>query len=240
MKKVFLFDIDGTLTPPRQKIDKDFAGFFLQFARDHIVYLTTGSDYDKALEQVGEEIIAACCGVFTCCGNEFWEADKLVYERSYYPSPSLVSFLNNCLNESDYPTQTGNHIEYRKGMINFSVVGRNATLQERKAYHLWDSEAGEREAIANRILMESEKFGDVDVSIGGEISMDIYPRGRDKSQSVATVRQLHSLPIVFMGDKLGENGNDLPAAKALREGDMACWVNGWEMTKLLIESHREK
>ena len=44
-------------------------------------------------------------------------------------------FLDQCLYESDWPTLTGLHIEERCGMINFSVVGRNADSIDRKAYY---------------------------------------------------------------------------------------------------------
>ena len=239
MKKVYLFDIDGTLTPPRQKMDPDFARIFLQFARDNIVYLSTGSDRPKALEQVGWAVFNACRGVFTCCGNEFWEGEKLVYEREFYPGIRLVNFLKDCVEKSNFPVKTGRHLEYRKGMLNFSVVGRNATQEQRARYAEWDARKHEREEIAYTILAEQDHFGKIDVSIGGEISIDIYPVGRDKSQSVKTARQLHSLPIVFVGDKMIPNGNDFPAMKALGEGDLACEVSNWQQTKLLIESGLE-
>jgi len=241
MKKVYLFDIDGTLTPPRQKMDPDFARIFLQFARDNIVYLSTGSDRPKALEQVGWAVFNACRGVFTCCGNEFWEGEKLVYEREFYPGIRLVNFLKDCVEKSNFPVKTGRHLEYRKGMLNFSVVGRNATHEQRAQYAEWDARKHEREEIAYTILAERGRFGEVDVSIGGEISIDIYPVGRDKSQSVETARQLHSLPIVYVGDKMSPNGNDFPAVKALIGlEDEAHSVSSWQQTKLLIESELEK
>ena len=51
--KKFIFDVDGTLTPSRGKIDPDFLQFMLYFAGINDVYLVTGSDRDKTLEQVG-------------------------------------------------------------------------------------------------------------------------------------------------------------------------------------------
>ena len=124
-------------------------------------------------------------------------------------------------------------------MLNFSVVGRNATLDQRAAYMEWDERKKERWSIALTLLADKQEFGDIDVSVGGEISIDIYPRGKDKSQAVEKVRQLHGLPIVFMGDRMGPNGNDYPAAKALKSGDTACQVENWKMTKLLIKQEME-
>ena len=239
MKKVYLFDIDGTLTPPRQKMDENFAEFFLPFAKENIVYLATGSDIEKAREQIDKRILMMCRGVFVCSGNEFWEQDTKIYSNEFYPRPKLVTFLEKCIEDSGYHTKTGNHLEYRNGMLNFSVVGRNATLEQRGSYAEWDKRKQERWTIALSLLADKESFGDIDVSVGGEISIDIYPRGKDKSQAVEKVRQLHGLPIVFMGDKMGPNGNDYPAAKALKSGDTACQVENWKMTKLLIKQEME-
>ena len=60
----FIFDVDGTLTPSRQEIDGDFAVFFGNFCAEHDVYLVTGSDKEKTIEQIGEEIYIALLNVF--------------------------------------------------------------------------------------------------------------------------------------------------------------------------------
>ena len=240
MKKVYVFDIDGTLTPPRQRMDENFAEFFLPFAKENIVYLATGSDIEKAREQVDKRVLTLCRGVFACSGNEFWERGKRVYSHEFQPHPQLVTFLERCVEESDFPLKTGKHFEHRPGMLNFSVVGRNATLEERARYHEWDERKRERMSIAITILAQPKEFRNVDVSIGGEISIDIYPKGKDKSQAVNMVREIHGLPIVFMGDKMGPNGNDFPAARALKAGDTACQVENWQMTELLIRKELEK
>mgnify|MGYP000686652846 CR=1 FL=1 len=56
IEKHFIFDVDGTLTPSRGEIDHDFAVFFSTFCAENNVYLVTGSDRDKTIEQIGEEI----------------------------------------------------------------------------------------------------------------------------------------------------------------------------------------
>ena len=52
MQRIFMFDIDGTLTPARQQMTEEFTKFFLGFCKDNVVYLVTGSDHSKVLEQV--------------------------------------------------------------------------------------------------------------------------------------------------------------------------------------------
>ena len=52
----FIFDVDGTLTPSRKKINPQFALWFLYFSQNNTVSLVTGSDNPKTLEQIGPEI----------------------------------------------------------------------------------------------------------------------------------------------------------------------------------------
>ena len=55
----YVFDVDGTLTPSRKKIDPDFLSFMLDFADKYNVYFVTGSDRDKTLEQIGLDLYNA-------------------------------------------------------------------------------------------------------------------------------------------------------------------------------------
>ena len=52
MKK-FIFDVDGTLTDSRQQIDLSFEAYMIKFCCKYDVYLVTGSDRAKTIEQVG-------------------------------------------------------------------------------------------------------------------------------------------------------------------------------------------
>ena len=55
-KIAYAFDVDGTLTPSRGIIDKGFEKYFLEFCKNNKVFLITGSDHEKTIEQVGIEI----------------------------------------------------------------------------------------------------------------------------------------------------------------------------------------
>ena len=64
----FIFDVDGTLTLSRGKIDNDFAVFLSRFLFQKDVYLVTGSDKEKTIEQIGEEIYSLAKRVYNCSG----------------------------------------------------------------------------------------------------------------------------------------------------------------------------
>ena len=63
-KVKYIFDVDGTLTPSRQQIDFDFLNFLLDFANRNDVYLVTGSDRPKTIEQIGKDLYFACKRVY--------------------------------------------------------------------------------------------------------------------------------------------------------------------------------
>jgi len=220
----FVFDVDGTLTASRQRIDPEFAEWFLRFVKNNTVYLASGSDYAKTLEQVGEKICNAVAGVFSCAGNAFYVAGQEQYANPLELTPDELSRLNRLLDESLFPVRTGQHIEMRPGLCNFSVVGRGATLEQRRSYVLYDSQVHERQAIAHTI---NRQFPRLEATVAGETGVDIYLRGRDKSQIADRVA-----PFVFFGDKIEPGGNDYTIA--LRAA-VYFKVSSWQETFNLLK-----
>ena len=227
----WVFDVDGTLTPSRGRIDPAFKEFFLQFQKNNKTYIVTGSDYDKSLEQLGPEILAAAKMVFSCCGNEVRIGNLITYQSPWKPSLELLDELARLLEQSKYPVKTGKHVEVRTGLVNFSIVGRNADKDQRKAYVEYDKLAGERESLAARL---SVTFPDLEVGIAGETGLDIYEAGANKAQ---ILKHFTERPIIFFGDKTRPGGND---------HDLACvadlthavddWEHTWELMKMLTSS----
>lgn len=218
MKNVFLFDVDGTLTPARQQMKSAFKKFFLKWSKDKIYYLITGSDLRKTEYQVPDNIISDARGVFTCMGNVLHVDGKKIYENTFEAPPHLLNYLNRCLEKTGYVLRTGNHIEARPGMINFSIVGRNASHMQREGYYTYDCRVKEREDIANFI---NENFKDeIEASIGGKISIDIYPAGNHKGQAFQWIHHKLGTRHVhynFFGDQALPGGNDWDLVKEMEK-----------------------
>ena len=209
---VFIFDVDGTLTPARKSIAPEFCKFFEEWITGKEVYLASGSDMSKLREQLPEGILHGVKGVYASCGNEYYVKDNIFYKNVFEPPRELVLMLNDHINnKSEYQKRYGNHIEHRSGMLNFSVVGRNAPDKERLKYYKWDCAAKEREALARQI---ESVFPDIEATVGGQISIDIYPKGKDKSQ---ILKDLNYNRYVFFGDKQQPGGNDHSLAMAIRK-----------------------
>ena len=228
MRNKFIFDVDGTLTPSRQQIDDKFREYMIDFAEKHDVYLVTGSDYGKTVEQCGIELIMTVKRIYNCSGNDVWESGNNVYTNEWRIPDEAEAWLREELALSKFPLRTGLHFEDRPGMCNFSVVGRNATLGERKMYVEYDTKMEERHTIAR---LFKQAFSEIEAVVGGETGIDIYPIGSDKSQILKDFDEDDF--IYFFGDRCEPGGNDFPIANAIREGvrmGVPFQVDGWKDT----------
>lgn len=222
MKIHWLFDVDGTLTPPREKMNEEFQEWFRGFMLKNSVYLVTGSDYSKTIEQLGTHICEFVDAVYCCSGNDK-KVRATTIRKFDWKLPDMASiFLKLALVDSEYPVRTGNHIEQRQGSINFSIVGRNANLEQRKHYFEYDKRTGERQKIVDEF---QELFPNLDAVIGGETGIDIYPSGKDKSQIINDFSVNDH--TVFFGDKIFPGGNDYTLSLQV---DSSIQVDGWQDT----------
>ena len=223
---VYMFDVDGTLTESRQKINPQFAKKFLKWSMDKKLVLSTGSDYEKMCEQLPKSIIQLFDMIFCCMGNELRDnTGSVIYKNEIELEDQLIKDLKNIIQKSKYKEKTGNHIEIRTGMVNFSTVGRNASKSERTNYNYWDTKNKERERI---VLKLSNRYPEYDFSIGGEISIDIIPKGKDKGQCISHILKKHNPKrIEFYGDKIYPGGNDYGIVTALEQSGLESysWTN---------------
>ena len=220
----YVFDVDGTLTPSRSVMDPEFKRFFMAWMRHKPVYLITGSDYAKTLEQVGRDVCEAVTGVYNCAGNQLHRAGVQEYARTFALSPEQMGFLNGLLASSTWPIRTGQHIEDRLSLVNFSTLGRGATVAERELYSAWDSSTGERRRLA--VLIESV-YPELSATVAGATGIDIYPKGWDKSQIAVDIRDM-----VFFGDMTQPGGNDHTIAGC---ASVVHTVKGWQDTQRILQ-----
>ena len=203
MKK-YIFDVDGTLTHSRKKIDPEFHKFFMEFSSKHEVYLVTGSDRAKTLEQITPELYNNCKRVYNCSGSDVYEGDKNVYRDDWELPEDVEKFLHDELDYSQFPIRNGLHIESRPGGANFSILGRGEG-EGRDEYVKWDKRRNERRDIAARL---KNQFPNLEVQIGGQTGLDLGAPGSNKSQILRDFQWFHAL--YFYGDMMEPGQNDYP------------------------------
>jgi phosphomannomutase len=228
---LYLFDVDGTLTPSRQKIDPKFKEWFMRFAEQYPVAFVSGSDSEKTVEQVGQDLFDAVEYSFNCAGNTVYRQGQLIYQSEWQPDDKLMKHLSYELLASKYPHRYGNHIEIRTGMVNFSTVGRDCTVGERISYHIWDREHREREQICARLKAQ---LPHLTFEIGGNISIDIFPNGSDKAQ---VLKYLPGQELDFFGDRMLPGGNDYTLSQAILDKEQGrCYnISNWLETERILK-----
>lgn len=238
-KICYIFDVDGTLTLPREKMDPLFANEFCAWAEKKQCFIATGSDYSKTKNQVPWDVLDLFENIFCCMGNEVRSGSGKILQKSKFTIPAeLDSELAEILKNSKYPIRTGNHIEFRTGMINFSIVGRNANAAQRIHYNRWDQVELEREKITKFI---NKHYTTLNASVGGSISIDIIEEGCDKGQIIHHLENAGASKIVFVGDKCFPGGNDYGIIRELQKSNLSFeWYNvkGPQDTLMLLRTNK--
>lgn len=232
-----MFDVDGTLTPSRGLMDEKFQTFFFDFCTTNNVFLVTGSDKPKTVEQVGNVIYGMAKRVYNCSGNDIWEGSINTYCSDWKLPEEPWKYLENVLNHSKFSPKTGWHFEERTGMLNFSIVGRKCTKAQRKDYIEWDTARRDRETIATEFNNHFGEKYNVKATVAGETGLDITEAKCGKAQILPDFEEYND--IVFFGDKTMKGGNDHDIAKALIEAGQTVYaVNEWQDTyRILAQMH---
>jgi phosphomannomutase len=152
--------------------------------------------------------------VFAENGLRAFKEGSLLAEASlkeFLGEENLKRFINFTLKylatEVDCPVKRGTFIEFRKGMLNVSPVGRNCSQEERDGFEAWDKESGCRKAMVEALRREFPDLG-LTYSIGGQISFDVFPTGWDKTYCLRFLPTDEFETVHFFGDKTFPGGND--------------------------------
>ncbi|XP_008989117.1 phosphomannomutase 1 isoform X2 [Callithrix jacchus] len=208
-----LFDVDGTLTPARQKIDPEVAAF-LQKLRSRVqIGVVGGSDYSKIAEQLGDgdEVIEKFDYVFAENGTVQYKHGRLLSKQTiqnHLGEELLQDLINFCLSYMALlrlPKKRGTFIEFRNGMLNISPIGRSCTLEERIEFSELDKKEKIREKFVEALKTEFAGKG-LRFSRGGMISFDVFPEGWDKRYCLDSLDQDSFDTIHFFGNETSPRG----------------------------------
>ena len=222
---LILFDVDGTLTPPRLSIEGDMISCLKKIKKEntflgkpfHIGFLG-GSDYKKQIEQLGEEHLDLFDWKLTENGLITYFYNELVHRNSFSDFlgednfQDLMNIVLKIFSTVKIPAlvKRGTFIEYRTGMINISPIGRQCSQKERNRFEGYDKIYNIREKIIIEIQKEWNRLYpeiELSFSIGGQISVDIFPKGWDKTYFLNELEKRYDT-IYFFGDKTEKGGND--------------------------------
>lgn len=236
---VVMFDLDGTLTPPRKAMSSDIYESLIELSEYAMIGIVTGSKWEYIQQQAGPFLDWAWSSdmaeiaVMPCNGTQLYlpssggsykkhhsvsMKDEIGVE-SYRRLVWILSNLQvNMLEGIDIPI-SGNFISYRGSLLNWCMIGRDATHEERDQFVLLDEKFQIRETLSSILsdnLKEFEVSG-IDHVIGGSTSLDVYPTGWDKRYSLKHVQAPGRDAVYFMGDRCQPGGNDWPLYNIIDE-----------------------
>jgi len=232
----YVFDVDGVLCDIGEPINEEFKLWFLNYISDKRYYLVTGSDKEKTIQQVGQEIFDNASISFNCLGNSIWINGRETKINSFTLTASELSFIEDIISNSKYPHKFGRYIEYRQGSINFSTIGRNASVEDRKKYYEWDLFHGERNKIIKMVASKMPRF---DVYKGGMISLDMCLNGANKSQCYELILEDSKInDMTFFADRTYQGGIDQPLSDVIKHfnGRVFDIRNGYKQTWNILKT----
>jgi phosphomannomutase len=200
-----------------------------------------GSDLHKQHEQIGKENMDLFTWKFTENGLLSYSKNHLINKTSileYLGEDNYQELINICLREISHtriPQKRGQFIELRNGMINISPIGRSCSQSEREAFYEYDKIHKVRETLIDKIQSKTSALGmDLNFSIGGQISIDVFPKGWDKTYCLQFVEHLYDT-IYFFGDKTLPGGNDYEIYRDPRVKGVS--VNHYSETLSFLQEH---
>ncbi len=241
MKKLIVFDLDGTLAQSKASIDSEMAGLLGKLLGTVKAALISGGDWPQFEKQVlshlGKDANFKNLSILPTCGTKFYKYTddwEKVYVEDFTneQKKKIIDSLNKAIDESGLKAEKvwGEVIEDRGSQITYSALGQHAPLEQKKK---WDPDFTKRKKI--KALLDP-LIGDFSVRLGGSTSIDITKPGIDKAYGIRKLRDILGIAIdemVFVGDALFPGGNDYPAQEA---GVVSIRVRDPDETKRVIEA----
>jgi phosphomannomutase len=241
MKKLIVFDLDGTLAESKASLDAEMVALFNKLMETVKVAIISGGDWPQFEKQVLSHLDKGKrlknLAILPTCGTKFYQYKrgwKLLYAENFTPDEEdkIIDSLNDAIKDSKTKVAKtwGEQIEDRGSQITFSALGQNAPLDAKK---IWDPKFAKRKKI-KAILDKS--LPDFSVQMGGATSIDITKPGIDKAYGIRKLKSVLDIKIsemLFVGDALFEGGNDYPARTT---GADCIQVRDPDETKRVIET----
>jgi phosphomannomutase len=240
MKKLIVFDLDGTLAESKAAIDKEMSSRLAALLTVAKVAVISGGDWLQFEKQVlghlpGGKILQNL-SILPTCGTKFYQYKsgwKELYAENFTDKQKekIIASLNNAIDDSGYKAKKtwGDPIEDRGSQVTYSALGQQAPLDEKKK---WDPDFKKRDKIKKQLDKMIPEFA---VNLGGATSIDITKHGIDKKYGMHKLRDVLGIAIsemIFIGDAIFPGGNDYPAKQS---GAYSVCTSGADETKKIIE-----
>jgi phosphomannomutase len=211
--KIILFDIDGTIAESSHKIDDEMKEIIDEISKKYILGVVGGGKYDKIKSQLDDRF-EKFEHIFAECGCVYYRNSTNIYTKNLrqHETYKYINFLIKeallFLSSVDYML-SGHFIDLRNGIVYISLIGMDATQEEREYFMNLDKQKNYRKKLLDGLKESSCSLGvddKLDILEGGCVGIGIYPKEYDKIQVLEYLKEYKK--IYYFGDKYQEGGND--------------------------------
>src|SRR5690625_3535089 len=216
MKKLIIFDLDGTLAKSKSPIDKEMATLFRNLLNVVKVAIISGGDCPQFQKQVlanlPKNTLLEKLTILPTCGTKFYQYKddwNELYEENFIEEEKkkILDSLHKAIAEADLDIKKswGDQIEDRSSQITFFALGQEA---DHEAKNDWDHDFEKLKKIVNRLKEPLKGFS---IGMGGTTSIDIVKPGIDKAYGIQKLKENLSIKIeemLFIGDALFERSEE--------------------------------
>ena len=222
MKKLIVYDLDGTLAASKSSIDAEMSTHLHDLLGVAKVAIISGGDWPQFEKQVlshlPQDERLANLSILPTCGTKFFQYKdgwKKIYSEDFTAGEKgkIVGSLEKAVAQAGFKAAKvwGEAIEDRGSQITFSALGQQAPLEEKEK---WDPDYAKRKKIKAILDTLIPEFS---VRMGGATSIDVTKPGIDKAYGIRKLRDILGISLkemIFIGDALFPGGNDYPAEEA--------------------------
>jgi HAD superfamily hydrolase (TIGR01484 family) len=241
MKKLIVFDLDGTLAPSKSPLDAEMASLLRDLLVVVEVAIISGGAWlqfeRQVLSHLPKDALLAKLSILPTCGTQFFqykEEWKKLYAEDFTPDEKrkIVTSLTSAVAKAGFEVERtwGETIEDRGSQITYSALGQQAPLDEKIK---WDADFAKRKEIKTVLDKLIPEFS---VRIGGATSIDVTKPGIDKAYGIKKLRDTLGVSLqemIYIGDALFVGGNDYPAKQV---GVISIPIRNPDETKRVIEA----
>jgi HAD superfamily hydrolase (TIGR01484 family) len=241
MKKLIVFDLDGTLAPSKSSLAPQTAALLHDLLDIIKVAVISGGAWTQFEKQLLTDLpqgsLLANLSLLPTCGTKFFQYNgkwKELYSENLTTEQKkkIIDSLDKAADEAGYRAGKvwGRVVEDRGSQVTYSALGQQAPLVEKEK---WDADFAKRTKISAILETLIPEFS---VRMGGATSIDVTKPGIDKAYGIGKLRDTLHLSLkemVYIGDALFPGGNDFPAKEA---GVVSIPVKGPDDTNLVIKT----
>ena len=239
MKRLIVFDLDGTLAKSKSSLDDEMAQLLRNLLSIIRVAVISGGDWPQFQTQLISNLPEGAdlgnMSILPTCGTKFYQYDgawKLLYAENFTPEEKqkIIAALQHATAGLGIEKTWGEQIEDRGSQITFSALGQQAPLEEKSK---WDPDFAKRQKIKAQVDSDISGYS---VRLGGTTSVDVTRPGIDKAYGIEKLAEILSImkdEMLFIGDAVFPGGNDYPAKQA---GVTTIQVRDPEETKRVVEA----